>query len=322
MKRIVILIVLTSLVLAACSQQATPTASDAEMMTKVAQVLTNMPTATPTGQGPKVATATVGLPTVAPTGAVKTTEPTKPAAQVTPATSSPTSKPPVVTATATSTQAVATATKPASSSTPTGPTATPASGDPRAKLGNPTWTDKMSNGNNWPTGADPSGYTEIAFNNGFMELTSLKPIDGWRLTFERTANAYLEMTVNSGSCLAKDRYGVIVRVPSSADANRGYLFGFTCDGKFAIRKWDGAANSMTNFINWKVNSAINAGADKTNRLGVMMQGNKLSLFANGVLVGEVTDNTWSEGTFGIFAGAQESAQYTLKVDDISYWTLE
>jgi hypothetical protein len=320
MKKMVILIVLASLVLAACAQQATPTASDAEMMTKVAQVLTNMPSATPAG-GAKVATATAALPTAAPTGAQKTVEPTKPAAQTTPAASSPTSKPPAITATATATQVAATATKPASTNTPAGPTATAVASDPRTKLGDPTWSDKMSNGNNWPTGADPAGYTKVAFNDGFMELTSLKPIDGWRLTFERTDNAYLEMTVNSGTCKPKDRYGVIVRVPNSAEANRGYLFGFTCDGKFAIRKWDGASNSMTNFINWKTNSAVNAGADKTNRLGVMMNKNVLSIYANGVLVGDVTDNTWSEGNFGIFAGAQESSEYTLKVDEISYWTL-
>ncbi|MDO8969135.1 MAG: hypothetical protein Q7U74_00510 [Saprospiraceae bacterium] len=189
------------------------------------------------------------------------------------------------------------------------------------KLGAPTWTDKMDNGNNWPTGTDPTGYSEVDLSNGFMELTALKPIDGWRLTFDKLDNAYIEMTVNTGSCLPKDRYGLIVRVPSTAEANRGYMLGFTCDGKFSIRKWDGPANSMSTFINFKTNAAITAGANKTNRLGIMMQGNKLSLYANGTLIGEVQDNTWLQGHFGVYAGAHESTNFTLKIDEINYWTL-
>jgi hypothetical protein len=216
--------------------------------------------------------------------------------------------------------ATATATKSATTvPTASGPTATPIAGDPRATLGTPTWKDPMDKGDNWPTGDDPAGFTEIAFQNGYMELTGLKPIDGWRLTFEKLSNVYLEMTVNTGSCLPQDRYGFIARVPALTDANKGYLFGFTCDGKFSLRKWDGASNSMTNFIAWKTNAAINAGANKVNRLGVMMKGNKLSMYANGVLLGEVLDNTWLEGNFGIFAGAHESAKYTLKVDEVNYW---
>jgi hypothetical protein len=335
MKRIVVLIVIASVLLGACTTQATPTTTDTDLQTKVAQVLTNQPTAT--GQGPKAVTATAGLPTIATTGTAAATKPaataaatsaptmaatTAPTAQATSAATATTAATAAPTKAATSAStAAATATKAPATSTPTGPTATASASDPRTKLGTPTWTDKMDKGDNWPTGTDPAAFTEIAFNNGFMELTSLKNKDGWRLSRESLGNAYLEMTVNSGTCLPADRYGVIVRVPNAAEANRGYLLGFTCDGKFAIRKWDGVANSMTTFVNWKANAAINAGADKTNRLGVMMQGNKLSLYANGVLLAEVPDNTWSQGVFGIFAGAQESASYKLKVDQVDYWTL-
>jgi len=314
MKRVVIVMILAGLVLAACSQPVTPTASDSEMATKVAQVLTNMPTAT--GQGPKVTTTTPGIPTLAMT-ATKSAQ-TTPAGSATTAPPEPTQAP---TQAATETVALPTATQPAPTQTPSAATATSVAGDPRSGLGNPTWTDNMDNGSNWPTGTDPAGYTEIDFQNGFMELTALQPIDGWRLTFKHFSNAYLEMTVDSGACLPKDRYGVIVRVPNSALADRGYMFSFTCDGKFAIRKWDGPANAMTNLINWKANAAIKSGANQTNRLGVKTDGSQLSIYANGVLLGQVEDSSWSEGVFGIFAGAHESDTYTIKVDQISFWDL-
>jgi hypothetical protein len=338
MKRILILLVLVCLLLSACGQQATPTATDAEMSTKIAQILTNMPTAT--GQATKVVNTATGQPSAVVTKAAATTAP---AASATPAAATATQKPaeatkaptlavtPTIAAPAASATVAATATtnpttgptatKAAPTNTPSGPTLTAVAGDPRLKLGTPTWTDKMNDGGNWPTGEDPSGFTQVAFNNGFMELTSLKQIDGWRLSFERLGNAYLEMSVNSATCLPKDRYGVIVRVPVASEANRGYLLGFTCDGKFAIRKWDGAANVMSTFINWKTNAAIQAGANKTNRLGVMMQGSKLSLYANGILLGEVSDLAWDSGNFGIFAGAHESSSYTAKIDQLDYWKL-
>lgn len=320
MKRIVCLIVLVgSLILTACSQQATPTTSDADTATKSAQVINTL-MVTPTTA--KVITATPGLFTI--TSTPQVVEPTNAAPTLTGtviATPIPTTpvSPQITQPAPTATRP--TATQPVVTATPAAPTATFIAGDPRAKLGNPTWTDKMNGGENWPTGTDPAGNTSIAFQNGFMELTSLKPTDGWRLTIDKLTNAYLELTVNSGACLPKDRYGMVVRVPSTADANRGYLLGFTCDGQYAIRKWDGTTKTMSNLISWKTNSAIIAGANKTNRMGLMLQGSKLSLYANGTLLGEVSDASWMSGYFGIFAGAHESSQYTLKVDEANYWKL-
>jgi hypothetical protein len=315
MKRIVSLVILVgSLLLTACSQQTTPRDLDAESATKVAQII-NMPTET--SQVSKVITATPGLSTITNTPVTTLSDPTL----ATPVIATTVSTPVVGTPVPTATRPTATATQPTVTATPAVPTATFVAGDPRAKLGNPSWTDKMNSGENWPTGVDPAGNTSIAFQSGFMELTSLKPVDGWRLTIDKLTNAYLELTVNSGACLAKDRYGVLVRVPSTADANRGYLLGFTCDGQYAIRKWDGTTKTMSNLIPWKASSAIIAGANKTNRMGIMLQGSKLGLYANGTLVGEVLDGTWTAGHFGIFAGAHESSQYTLKVDEASYWKL-
>jgi len=313
MKKVVILMVLALLVLSSCSQQATPTQTDSEMATKVAQILTNMPTAT--SQGPKDVTTTPGLPTIAVTA-------TKPPADATVAPTATVAPPePTATQAASATPVLPspTATQPAATKTPSGPTATPVTGDPRNGLGNPTWTDNMDNGDNWPTGEDPAGYTSIDFSNGVMELTGLQSIDGWRLTHKSFGNAYIEMTVNTGTCLPQDRYGLIARVPNAAQADRGYMFVFTCGGQFAVRKWDGPANVMTNLVNWKANAAIKSGANQTNRMGVMLSGSKLSLYANGVLVGEAQDSSWSEGVFGIFAGAHESSKYTVKVDSVSYW---
>ena len=75
--------------------------------------------------------------------------------------------------------------------------------------------------------------------------------------------------------------------PTCSLADRGYLFGISCDGKFALRKW--SIDTMTVLENWKTNDAILIGSNQTNRLGIMAKGNELKLYINGVLVDTVKD---------------------------------
>jgi hypothetical protein len=311
-------LIIVALLLAACGPKVTPTQSESELATKVSQILTNQPT--PTSPGPAVITATASLPTVVPTkaegGAVNTAGPT--VAQTKPVnTAAPTPVPATATPAATATVAA--------TSTPKGPTATFAptatlpAGDPRGSLGAPTWKDALSTSDNWPTDADAAGFTSVDFKDGAMLLTALKPQDGWRMTFDKLGDFYLEMTVKTGACTGKDRYGLIFRVPVKELPDRGYLAGLSCDGKFSLRKWDGPNNSMTGLLAWKASPAIKSGSNQTNRLGVMVKGSKISLYANGVLLGEVSDLAYKTGYFGVFAGSVESASFQISVDEVDYW---
>ncbi len=312
----VMLIVFTLVgLLSACTLPLTtptpPPVSDSDMATRVAKILTEMPSPTSalaTGELPPLATEPAPAETAAPTTEVATAEvPTNEPAATEPL--------PIPSATATLVTPTATAT-----ATPY-PGFTPPPDNPRTKLGTASWTDTLNNGDNWPTG--PDKYTSIAFGEGKLKLTGLTTTDGWRLaTTEKLANMYLEMTVSTGTCSGSDRYGFIFRVPNSREANRGYLFGVSCDGSYSLREWDatiGAKGSMTTHVNWTNSPAIQAGSNKNNTIGVMAIGDKIVLYANGVLLKEVTDNTFSEGSFGLFIGARETSNFTISVDEIAYW---
>lgn len=302
-------------ILSACTlpfQQATPpVVSDEEMATRVAKILTEMPQPTnglPTAELPPLATQEpdpseeVVEETV--TEEVVTTEPTSQPEQAT-ATQQPTAtKDEVPTVVVTS-----------------APAFTPPADDPRTKLGTPTWTDKMDDDTYWPVG--PDKYTAIKFDNGQLKLTGLTTTDGWRLAAtEKLENVYIEASVNTGTCSGTDRYGFIFRVPVATEANKGYLFGVSCDGKYSLREWDatlGSKGTMTTHVNWTASDAIQSGSNKTNKIGVMTVGDRLILYINGVLITEVKDNTFSSGSFGLFIGARETTDFTISVDEISYW---
>ncbi|MHB0966613.1 MAG: hypothetical protein ACYC36_09185 [Bellilinea sp.] len=309
MKQILPILVLAVL-LSGCSLINTPTAipEDSEMATRVAQILTSMPTATSQtgGQIPSPVLPTIiSSPT---TGLVET------ATSVTTATSAPSATPlvmPTIAPSATAT--IAPTGQPASTYIP------PAS-DPTTRLGGPDWSDTMDNSNYWPTGADQ--FTDIAFSGGAMQLTGLSTTDGWRMTFPEETNFYLEAIFQVSDCSGDDRYGVIARVPQLNSPDRGYLFGFTCDGKYSLRRWNasvGANGEMVNLVEWKTSTAVNAGSSQTNRLGLMAIGDRLVLYANGQQLTEVRDSTFATGYFGMFVGARETDKFTIRVDQVRVW---
>ena len=307
MKRLFPLLALLIFLLAGCQglmpPAGEPTPSDDEMATRVAQILTTMPTSTPQPTAEPQEPPAETNPTAAPVDATETQPaPTETQAPEPTATTEPTATVVVPTATATV-------------------TATPPAGDPKLLLGNASWVDNMDNGDNWPRGSDQ--YTSIDWRNGEMVLQAESDIDGWRLSFPTLRNFYLEMIVKPGDCSGTDHYGMIARVPEPSKADQGYLFGLTCDGRYSLRRWNarvGSKGEMAWLVNWTSSEAINSGANQTNRLGLLAQNSRLVLYINGVKVGQVDDSTFTaEGGFGVFVGQDEVEDFTIYVDQISYW---
>lgn len=217
----------------------------------------------------------------------------------------------------TNTPEEATAT-PAPTDTPTlEPTPTLADTDPAQTLGDPDWVDNMENGDNWATGY--SDYTSIEFDDGYLQLTAEDDVDGWRLAWPTLDNFYLEAKVQSPECEGSDHFGLMFRVPANSNANKGYLFGITCDGRYSLRRWD--SETMHFPVTWTETDALNTGEDETNIMGVMADGANLALYINGQKVEQLTDNAYLEGKFGVFVGADNVEDLTVWVDYVRYWDL-
>jgi hypothetical protein len=240
--------------------------------------------------------------------------PTQPQVTVdTPVATSPpsaTEPPTLVPSTAT---AIPSATVPATS------TPTSIAGDPLAALGQPAWRDTFSSATGWNLGED--SYTRSEIDDGKFVLTGLTTADGWRLTWPEFESAYLESTIRTGTCQGSDEYGLIFRVPDIHDPNQGYLFGFTCDGRYFLRTWDG--EQMGSLVGATAASAIQAGSDKTNRIGVWAEDDELSLYANGTLLVKIQDETFpDEGGYGFFIGARQTENFTVEADELGYWDID
>ena len=218
------------------------------------------------------------------------------------------------------------ATLPAATDTPapspTAPatlTATVNPSDPAASLGAPTWKDTLDNAKNFYLYENDN--TRIEMGSGALKLTSITTVGwhGWTLTYvAKPANFYLEGVFKTGDCAGKDLYGLIFR---ASKENAGYFFGITCDGQYNLYTRDFNNNVNTEIKPYQSNAAILKGAGQVNRVGVLANGDKLSLYVNGVLLEDIKDSTYTDGYFGPFIAGNQTANFTVDLDEISMWKI-
>jgi hypothetical protein len=97
------------------------------------------------------------------------------------------------------------------------------------------------------------------------------------------------------------------------------VYGFTCDGRFRLYKWDG--ENYQGLQEWTASPHILTGPDQTNRMGFWAEGDSLKLYANGWLLAEISDSTYDQGRFGIYIGSTATEDLEVYVEEISYWEL-
>ena len=233
-------------------------------------------------------------------------------------TSAPITPEPEMTATGEPTVPPATAAATTAPSTPTAaaPTATTSSSDPKASLGDPDWEDNFDGTKSWPVYSDDHVDFEWGDEGLTMRAINADGWDSWIVNRPALTDFYVELTARTSDCSGMDRYGMLVRAP---DPSQGYLFGFSCDGKYSLRQWDG--DKFTVLVDWTASPAILAGADQTNRMGFKAEGSSFSLYANGTLLTQVEDDSYDEGRLGLFIGAKQTPGFEVEALNMVYWKL-
>lgn len=199
-------------------------------------------------------------------------------------------------------------------------TPTPIPGDPAANLGKPTWNDTFQKASVWGLQSPyDDGHTRVSIENGRLLIKSYDSNNwrGWRMMNTKIQNFYLETTIQTQACADGDLYGLLFRSPDNAKA---YWLNITCDGHYSLDAGD--INKLDSVIPSKTTSLLKAGSNQTNRLGVMAQGDKISLYANGQLIESVTNTAiGGPGAFGYFIAAKKTAGFTIAVTEVQYWEL-
>ena len=181
--------------------------------------------------------------------------------------------------------------------------------------GEPTRRDTMDNPRLWFLLDEPQARFEM--RDGQLIMYGLEPgsFDYWGLSAHPALkDAYLEGDFITGpECRDRDRYGFIVRAPEPA---YGIVVEFSCAGEFRVYRWDG---SYTGLQEWRKASAIRSGPNQKNTLGVWMEGSTIKVYANRILIGQVEDDAFLQGRFGLVVAAGATAGFQVAVDEVRYW---
>jgi len=201
-------------------------------------------------------------------------------------------------------------------------TATPPPGDPAVSLGDPDFYEPFSSGTSFGLGeAYEDDAVRIEVKNGAMVFASLRTKGGirWRLTSRNPQNLYLEGTFKTITCSGVDQYGLVARAPTYFDGI-GYYFGVTCDGQYYLLRWD--SEGQSSIVNLTADTKIIAGANQTNRLGLMLNDKTIRLYVNGNLVKELEDAGISDkGYIGAYVSAREDPSFTVNLEELNLWIL-
>jgi hypothetical protein len=182
----------------------------------------------------------------------------------------------------------------------------------------PDWAAHFDDDQNWSLYS--TDHSSAAILDGMFVYRKIPPWSSseWLLTSPTPENFYLEVTTRTSlRCGSNDRYGLLFAAPN---IQGGYFFTISCDGLMHLYAWTG--KERIDLINWHGEPAIITGGNQVNHLGVKMVDNQISLFINGVPVGEVKDDTFtSPGRFGFMIASADTYNFMVAFDDLLLWYL-
>ncbi|MEJ2513327.1 MAG: hypothetical protein P8Y72_17235 [Anaerolineales bacterium] len=203
--------------------------------------------------------------------------------------------------------------------TPTPPSApTRQPGDPALRLGDPDWTEPFDSGENWSEFS--TSHSQAKILDGKMFYTVFSPGSGptWTVSWPVLSNFYLEVLAKTPSvCGGKDRFGLVFRSP---DPSKGYRFEISCDGQYSAWVFNGTSSQM--IVAWASSDDLLAGPNQINRIGVWAQGKVLSFNINGKTVAGLEHNDYRSGTFGLTVTSEQTQNFTVVFDELSFWSFE
>ncbi len=190
--------------------------------------------------------------------------------------------------------------------------------DPRWKFGDPDWTDPFENASHWTPYESERAKAEVRDGKFFYTMHVNDSLADWTVSGLSISSFYLEINAYTPSeCSGKDRYGVIFRAPYPGE---GYLLNLSCDGQFRLVTI--SSSGVGGLVPWTSHSAILAGPNQVNRIGIWADRKTIAIYINGIAVAGLQDDTYTQaGKFGLSIASENTPNFTVAFDDLAFWTI-
>ena len=186
----------------------------------------------------------------------------------------------------------------------------------------------MNNDGNWAQsaggGLPNTTSLLLGLGDGQLHVTAKQPLfDTWWFTWPEADDQYIEIEVETSSCIEKQAYGLVLRGPQGNGSAQGYVVLFSCDGNYSLARLDNVnPYTYVELIPWTEASQINAGSEQSNTLGVHLEGDLITIYANNFEVAEYEDDRFGSGRFGLFTNGGTPGSFLWHIETLRWWDLD
>lgn len=166
---------------------------------------------------------------------------------------------------------------------------------------------------NWFLEGDDLGNTAIVNEQLVVSVKIPNTVQFATLQEQVFSDFVLEVDARQGSGNPDSSYGVLFRMQ---DDHQFYRFEITGDGHFMLERRNGDGTWRRLLADWTVSAAINQGINVVNRLKIIASGSQISIYANDVLLQQVSDPTYTTGTIGLDAGSFGDSNLQVAFDNL------
>ncbi|MEX1020555.1 MAG: hypothetical protein WDZ49_12905 [Litorilinea sp.] len=131
------------------------------------------------------------------------------------------------------------------------------------------------------------------------------------------ADFYMEVDVEHLEGPIDAEAGIVFR---EVDENNYYFYAISHDGYYSL--WRKRNNEWQTLVEWTPSDALDSGEGAFNTLGILAEGTQIAVFANEVLLNEVTDEAFDAGSIALVVGTFDTGGVAIGFDGVYIWDLE
>ncbi|MEM7333445.1 MAG: family 16 glycoside hydrolase [Chloroflexota bacterium] len=166
----------------------------------------------------------------------------------------------------------------------------------------------------WQIEGDSVGRTAVIDEQLIIEVNAPQTIQFSTLTEPQFTNFIIETDARQLLGDPSGSFGILFRMQGP---NQFYRFEITGEGNYILERRN-ADSSWTRYVDdWSNSEAINKGINATNRLRVEAIDRNIAVYANGVLLAQVSDNLYPSGSIALDAGTFISSELKVAFDNVT-----
>jgi hypothetical protein len=165
----------------------------------------------------------------------------------------------------------------------------------------------------WTLESDELGSSAIVPEQLVIELNAPNLVQYSKLIEPTFTDFTLEVDAQLAGGSPSSTYGVMFRMQTPDEF---YRFEITGDGMYILERHDADGSWARYTEDWLDTVVINQGVGATNRLKVIANGDRISVFVNDVFLEEIRDNTYQSGNIALDVGTFDGTGARVSFDNL------